>query len=100
MANKEFEYYGPIVNGFVMLFIQLLIMAGIVLLIIDASTMAVVTAIVLGILWVIMTCGYVMLEPNESFVLIFFGNYWNIPPHRLSLDKSFHDQAQDIVAHP
>uniref|UniRef100_UPI0026773006 SPFH domain-containing protein n=1 Tax=uncultured Muribaculum sp. TaxID=1918613 RepID=UPI0026773006 len=75
MANKEFEYHGPIVNGFVMLFIQLLIMAGIVLLIIDASTMAVVTAIVLGILWVIMTCGYVMLEPNESFVLIFFGNY-------------------------
>lgn len=32
MANKEFEYHGPIVNGFVMLFIQLLIMAGIVLL--------------------------------------------------------------------
>ena len=30
MANKEFEYRGPVVNGFLMLFIQLLIMAGIV----------------------------------------------------------------------
>ena len=95
MANKEFEYHGPIVNGFVMLFIQLLIMAGIVLLIIDASTMAVVTAIVLGILWVIMTCGYVMLEPNESFVLIFFGNYSGTFRR-----TGYHDQAQDIVAHP
>ena len=75
MANKEFEYRGPVVNGFLMLFIQLLIMAGIVWLIIEASTIAVITAVVLGILWIIMTCGYVMLEPNESFVLIFFGNY-------------------------
>lgn len=75
MANKEFEYRRPVVNGFLMLFIQLLIMAGIVWLIIEASTIAVITAVVLGILWIIMTCGYVMLEPNESFVLIFFGNY-------------------------
>ena len=76
-------------------------MAGIVWLIIEASTIAVITLVVLGILWIIMTCGYVMLEPNESFVLIFFGNYsgtfrrtgyhWINP---------FYDQAQDIVAHP
>ena len=78
---KNYTYSGWKLNGFVALLLNLAFVAAAVYSIvvlansIDIVVWALVTLIVSIICAVLMLCGYIMLEPNESRVLLFFGNY-------------------------
>jgi hypothetical protein len=78
---KNYSYSGWKLNGFVALIVQLAIAVGAGYLIYYATNgaevivWALVTAIIGFIVDLIMLGGYMMLEPNESRVLLFFGNY-------------------------
>lgn len=82
MENRNFEYTGSRCNGFVMLFVVMLMLAAgvasIILGIIDSEALAnilIPVGIVLLIVMLILACGFMLLEPNESRVLLFFGEY-------------------------
>ena len=78
---KNYTYSGWKLNGFVALILNLAFVAAAVYSIVvlansvDLVAWALVTLIVSIICSVLMLCGYIMLEPNESRVLLFFGNY-------------------------
>ena len=78
---KNYTYSGWKLNGFVALLLNLLFVAAAVYSIvvlansIDVVVWALVTLIASVLCSVLMLCGYIMLEPNESRVLLFFGNY-------------------------
>ena len=82
MENKNFEYTGWKINGFVALVLILAaIAAGVVMIVKGAETevpggpVLVVSGIVL-ILFALIACkGFLLLEPNEARVLTFFGKY-------------------------
>lgn len=81
MENKNYTYSGWKLNGFVALCLNLVLLAAVVLCIVslaksgDMVAVYVVAMIVSLVLTIIMLCGYIMLEPNESRVLLFFGKY-------------------------
>ncbi|MBO7305263.1 MAG: SPFH domain-containing protein, partial [Bacteroidales bacterium] len=74
-------YSGWKMNGFVALFINLLLIAGSIynfVLLGNSETFVplfLIAALTLLVLSIIMCCGFIMLEPNEARVLLFFGNY-------------------------
>ncbi len=86
METKEFSFNGIVMNGFLMLFVNLAmlilaayaIVSGIILLKTTGGPMgAVVLAggLVLLVVNIIMWCGFLMLEPNEARVTTWFGKY-------------------------
>ncbi|MBR4964385.1 MAG: SPFH domain-containing protein [Alistipes sp.] len=78
---KNYTYSGSKLNGFVALIVNLLFVGVAVYAITVLATSenvvvwALVALIVSLLVSVLMMCGYIMLEPNESRVLLFFGNY-------------------------
>ena len=78
---KNFTYKGWKINGFVMLLVDLLMWGGVAYLGYYLSTpeanlaLGITALVVLAILATITLAGFMMLEPNESRVLVFFGNY-------------------------
>ncbi len=78
---KNYTYSGWKLNGFVALLLNLAFVAGMVYSIVvlanaeEVNFAAVAALIVCVVAAVLMLCGYIMLEPNESRVLLFFGNY-------------------------
>ena len=78
---KNYTYSGWKLNGFVALILNLVFVAAAVYSIVvlansvDLVAWALATLITSIICAVLMLCGYIMLEPNESRVLLFFGNY-------------------------
>ena len=83
MKNKNFEYTGWKINGFVALILILVAIVGGVFMIVkgaEAETAAVGLPLVLGGIFVLLlaliSCkGFMLLEPNEARVLTFFGEY-------------------------
>ena len=82
MENKNFEYTGWKINGFVALILILAaIAAGIFMIIKGAESpvmpgvILVVSGIVVLLLALIACKGFLLLEPNEARVLTFFGKY-------------------------
>ncbi len=85
MENKNFEYKGWKLNGFVALFLLLAIMAGAIAMIVlniiglENETMTsgwmLAGGIVLFIFSLFLIGGFILLEPNEARVLTFFGKY-------------------------
>lgn len=79
MENKQFNYSGIHFNGFLMLLFQLVILAVGAMCVLSvaagASFIFIILAAVLAIVWIFNWNGFVMLEPNESMVLVFFGKY-------------------------
>ncbi len=83
MSNKNFEYTGWKINGFVALALILAAIVGGVFMIVkgaEAETAAVGLPLVLGgalvLLLALISCkGFMLLEPNEARVLTFFGEY-------------------------
>ena len=78
---KNFTYKGWKVNGFVMLLVDLLMWGGVAYLGYYLSTpeanlaLGITALVILAIVATITIAGFMMLEPNESRVLVFFGNY-------------------------
>ena len=78
---KNYTYSGWKLNGFVALVLNLLLVGVAVFFVYKLAegtmpvTPGVITLVVLALLSFIMLFGYIMLEPNESRVLLFFGNY-------------------------
>ena len=83
MKNKNFEYTGWKINGFVALILILVAIVGGVFMIVkgaEAETADVGLPLVLGgvfvLLLALISCkGFMLLEPNEARVLTFFGEY-------------------------
>ena len=88
METKEFAFKGKVLNGFLMLFTNLivLLLCGISLvwgiLVMDADKPDMTLGIVLFIICanllfinIICWCGFMMLEPNEARVITWFGKY-------------------------
>ena len=83
MGNKNFEYTGWKINGFVALILILAAIAGAIFMIIkgaEAESAAWGLPLILGgafvLLIAILSCkGFMLLEPNEARVLTFFGEY-------------------------
>ncbi len=81
METKERDYKGFVMNGFLALLLNLL-MIPVVVLLIKASVegdipvvLGGVTAALLGIFWFIHLIGFTTQEPNEARVMVFFGKY-------------------------
>ncbi len=79
--TRNHEFTGRSYNGFVMLFVTLALLAGGIAAIVFGSIPDVVNgwliglgvaAILLSFIWM---GGFMLLEPNEARVLLFFGNY-------------------------
>ena len=82
MENKNFEYTGWKINGFVALLLILVAIAGsIAIIVVGAEQPApvgpilVISGILILILATISCKGFMLLEPNEARVLTFFGKY-------------------------
>lgn len=82
--NKEFEYTGSVLNGFMMLFTALIALPAIIvaLILLAANTESGAIAATAGscaaILWLIdliLFIGFFMQQPNQARVMIFFGKY-------------------------
>ena len=86
MENKEFTFAGMVVNGFLMLFVNLatliLSLMGIIysIVLFDRGSdvcggVMIGVSIVLLIINIMMWCGLMQLEPNEARVTTWFGKY-------------------------
>ena len=81
METKERDYKGFVMNGFVALLLNLLMIPAVVLLIKASiegdipSVLGGVTAAVLSVFWLIHLIGFMTQEPNEARVMVFFGKY-------------------------
>ena len=79
MENKEFQFGGTVVNGFLMLFLNIVLQL--------ASLAVVISGMLNGPLWIIIPgvllclvslicwAGFLMLEPNTASVTTWFGKY-------------------------
>ena len=76
MENKEFNYKGITVNGFLAVLIWLALFAGTAYCMIrfESSPFMIFIALFFVVLMICMN-GFVKLEPNEAKVLVFFGKY-------------------------
>ena len=86
METKEFSFKGSVLNGFLMLFVNLALLilsiAGIVygiILLDEGSSFSggwtLAAGIILFFVNITMWCGFIMLEPNEATVITWFGKY-------------------------
>ena len=76
MENNDVDFKGFRMNGFLALFLFLFVWFGIVAWLVSTDTLALnVLAVVMIVLGIVLNCGYMMLEPNEARVMVFFGQY-------------------------
>ena len=76
METKELLFKGFKMNGFLMLFLHLIVFtAAIVGCFVLGGVPLYVTGGVLILVWLILCSGYMELEPNEARAMVFFGQY-------------------------
>ena len=77
MENKEFSYKGAVLNGFLQLFILLVILALAIFFFVKADKVAynAIFGVIFLLLFIIFVNGFIKLEPNEAVALLFFGKY-------------------------
>jgi len=79
MENKEFEFKGLRINGFLMLFVIIAVLAWAIFGFTECTegqpVSLIISGIVLIVLDIILCIGFRMLEPNEAMVMVFFGKY-------------------------
>lgn len=83
MENKEFAFQGKTINGILMLVINLLVfLTGIGMFVLTCLSEEIWQACVYGIssavlliLSIICICGFILVEPGQARVLLFFGKY-------------------------
>ncbi len=83
MENKEFAFLGKTINGILMLVINLLVfLTGIGMFVLAClseetwqACVCGISSAVLLILSIICICGFILVEPGQARVLLFFGKY-------------------------
>ena len=79
MENKEFNFKGFTMNGFAMLFgtLIMLVASGFLLFygIEYENGWKMGAGVVLLLIAIVCCCGFMMVEPNEARVMMFFGKY-------------------------
>lgn len=79
MIKEEIDFKGFSLNGFLMLFISIVVFAGSVTLLSYAVSIDNDLLITLGLIGIVLSLitipGYFSLEPNEALIMIFFGKY-------------------------
>lgn len=83
MENKEFAFQGKTINGILMLVINILVfLAGIGMFVLAClseetwqACVCGISSAVLLILSIICVCGFILVEPGQARVLLFFGKY-------------------------
>lgn len=83
MENKEFAFQGKTINGILMLVINLLVfLTGIGMFVLTClseetwqACVCGISSAVLLILSIICICGFIIVEPGQARVLLFFGKY-------------------------
>ena len=76
METKEVKFSGFKMNGFLAIFLFLFVWAGVtVWCFMQAQPLFYVLGVVMALLWIILNCGYMQLEPNEARAMVFFGKY-------------------------
>lgn len=78
--NKEYEYPGLTINGFVMIFFTFILVPGLIVLlslvlIESVPALGITLDAILLIIFVLGCVGYFTQEPNQARVMIFFGKY-------------------------
>lgn len=79
MIKEEIDFKGFSLNGFLMLFISIVVFAGSVTLLSYGVSIDNDLLITLGLIGIVLSLitipGYFSLEPNEALIMIFFGKY-------------------------
>ena len=71
----EKKFNGLKLNGFLMLFIFFILLAGTVWLFLQATIATVLTGVLSVFLLILFLIGFIMIQPNDMRVLMFFGKY-------------------------
>lgn len=76
MDTKELVYKGFKMNGFLVLFLHLVVLTGaaIACFILGITALYIIGGLCI-LVWLILWGGYMQLEPNEARVMVFFGKY-------------------------
>src|SRR5574344_477528 len=79
MENKELNFNGTTLNGFMVLFLNLIVVPALIALDIifwgDNKGLSIPIAAALFIVFIVLMPGYFSQEPNEARVMMFFGKY-------------------------
>ena len=85
MEKKEKNFEGTVLNGFLMLFVNLVLTLGCLPLFVYSCILLdsgdgmggwlMATSVIVFVLAIIFWCGFMMLEPNEARVITWFGKY-------------------------
>ncbi|MBR5729793.1 MAG: SPFH domain-containing protein [Prevotella sp.] len=79
METKEFQFKGMVLNGILMLIVNLLAFLGGIALIVWAIVIEIFMPALFGVLLliasVLIACGFFQIEPGEARVIMFFGKY-------------------------
>ena len=75
METKECGFSGFKMNGFLALFLHLVVLTAVIILGFIISVPTLVLSACLCLVWFILFAGYMELEPNEARAMVFFGKY-------------------------
>ncbi len=75
METKECGFSGFKMNGFLALFLHLVVFTAVIILGFIISIPTLVLSACLSLVWFILFAGYMELEPNEARAMVFFGKY-------------------------
>lgn len=76
MEAKDLNFKGFKMNGFLALFVFLLLLpAAAVWCFVTGGLFLYILGGILSLLFIVLNCGYMQLEPNEARVMVFFGKY-------------------------
>jgi regulator of protease activity HflC (stomatin/prohibitin superfamily) len=79
MENKELNFNGTTLNGFMVLFLNLIVVPALIALDIifwgDNKGLSIPIAAALFIVFIVLMPGYFSQEPNEARAMVFFGKY-------------------------
>ena len=77
MENKEFNYKGAVLNGFLALLLVIILFALAIFFFIkaDKDSTSAIFGVIFMALFALCVNGFIKLEPNEAVALLFFGKY-------------------------
>ena len=75
METKECGFSGFKMNGFLALFLHLVVLTAVIIFGFIISVPTLILSVCLCLIWFIMFAGYMELEPNEARAMVFFGKY-------------------------